>query len=200
MTYLKNARFTEHVIQANSWDEDKFGEWLLDPGMLFGASQTWWGKRGNRARAHEGLDLCAYRYGQDIVCGLAGVKIPALYDGVVAGMIKDFLGQSLIVRHNLVEHRDHEGCLCTIYGHTAPQETISVGKMVREGEIIASVSDAGSRRGIIPHLHLSIGLITRAISYRTLDWTAIGDPDTMTLIDPLAAIGRYDLAAAPFGD
>jgi murein DD-endopeptidase MepM/ murein hydrolase activator NlpD len=163
--------------------------------MLFGASHAWWDDRDARPIPHEGLDLCLYRDLRGRVQGLEpGCQIPVLYDGVVVAVIDDYIGRSVIVRHSVSEFgtRDVDvRAACTMYGHTVPAPGLRAGATVRQGEVIAhvaSVHKPGS--DLRPHLHLSIGLVSRPIAYEALDWGAIGDPGTMRLIDPLPFIGR----------
>jgi murein DD-endopeptidase MepM/ murein hydrolase activator NlpD len=79
--------------------------------------------------------------------------------------------------------------LCTIYGHTIPADTLYVGKIVKQGDVIATLAGSStSQKGIFPHLHISVGWTCKEISYDRLDWENIGDPDTFTLLDPLQVI------------
>jgi hypothetical protein len=190
---MEAARFTEHFRSANGLGERDLREWVLYPGMLFGATQEWWGDRRIRRAPHEGLDLCTYRDGREVLRALnEHSKIPVLYSGVVTGIIDDFLGKSLIVKHSVPDTGIVE--FCTIYGHTAPGSNIYIGRAVEQGAVIARLADASlSTSKAVPHLHLSIALSRKAISYGQLDWGAIGDPDTMTLIDPLQLMDRYCL-------
>jgi murein DD-endopeptidase MepM/ murein hydrolase activator NlpD len=112
-----------------------------------------------------------------------------LYDGVLVGILGDFLGESLIVKHAASDAGTTE--FCTIYGHTVPRSDLCIGRVVKQGETIATVADVGrSRSGVSPHLHISMGLASGTISYGELDWGAIADPGIMTLVDPLPFIDR----------
>ncbi|NVM22508.1 MAG: hypothetical protein HWN68_12100 [Desulfobacterales bacterium] len=91
---MKKTGFSEYLVRCNGLDELGFEEWLFHPGMLFGALDRWWADGGNRAKPHEGLDLCLYR-------GLGGhnrslderTKIPLTYDGEIVKIDDDFLGR-----------------------------------------------------------------------------------------------------------
>jgi peptidase M23-like protein len=187
---LRATRYTECLIQANGWRDGAFKEWVLYPGMLFRAPTQWWGDRAKRKTPHEGLDLCFYRDKEDRMLSLDGdTQIPAMVDGVVVGMIGDFLGTSVIVRHCIPGN--DAAAFYTMYGHTDPGSEMRTGRMVRRGETIARVAHMRSARSQVrAHLHISIGLASRLLSDEELDWAAIGDPDTMTLVDPLPAIDR----------
>ena len=57
-------------------------------------------------------------------------------------------------------------------------------------------TNGGETRGclispIFPHFHISIGWISKAITYEKLDWEKIGAPNTLTLLDPLPVITEY---------
>jgi len=184
---LRKSHFTGSLIRNNIADAQDFREWIFCPGMLFNAIDKWWGDRGTRSRPHEGLDLCLYRNQQGRVLRLAkGTLVPAMYDGVVVKIIDDFLGRSVIIDHSFPDAR----AFCSIYGHTRPVRGLKAGSRVREGDIIAAIADAGRpKTGLLPHLHITIGLISDNVSYDRMDWETIGRPDMLTLLDPLVVIG-----------
>lgn len=190
---LNKTGFTDNFIKNNSLPEDGFREWLIHPGMLFNSSDKWWSDDGIRNTPHEGIDLCNYSDSQGNIHNIAeGMKVPLLYDGVVAAVIDDFIGRSIIVKHSMA---DSKGEFCTIYGHTVPEDNIHIGKIVQAGDVIARVAGLKeSRSGMRPHLHISIGFPASAeISFDAIDWKNISDPKKMTLIDPLGVIDRYRL-------
>jgi murein DD-endopeptidase MepM/ murein hydrolase activator NlpD len=190
-TSLNKTRFTEFLVRENSLDKSGFEEWIFYPGMLFNELEKWWGdKKGKRNRRHEGLDLFLYRDQRDRILQLdKKTRVPVMYDGVVVSILSDFLGRSVIVEHGSADNDNRK--LCTIYGHTSPYEDIQVGRTVKQGDVIATLADAGkSKAGISTHLHISIGWTFKSISYDRLGWETIGDPDKMTLLDPLNFIDR----------
>jgi len=185
---LKKSRFTELILRLNAMDQQRFREWIFCPGMLFNAKDKWWGDRGRRNKPHEGLDLCLYRSERGKILRLDGkTAIPAVYEGSVVKVFDDFLGKSIIM-----EHRFPNGDpFCSIYGHIKPHRDILAGSGVKEGDIVATMDGPGiSKTGIIPHVHLSIGLLSRETSVAGLDWDRIADPDVLTLLDPLAVLDR----------
>jgi murein DD-endopeptidase MepM/ murein hydrolase activator NlpD len=194
---LRRSRFTEHLIQVNLLNKEVFKEWVFYPGMLFNSQKKWWGDHGKRERLHEGLDVCMYRNAKGEILRLdRRMKIPAMYDGVVVRIFDDFLGQSVIIEHSLPDSRK----LCTIFAHTVPHQGVRAGIKVREGDIIAAIADTpGSRGGILPHLHISIGLASEKISYEGLDWGNICESNMLTLLDPLQVIGG-DFVVLPARD
>lgn len=199
--HLSKSGFTGYFIKKNGLLEDDFKEWVLFPEMLFMASGKWWGDRGKRRSLHEGLDLCFYRDLQDRICHIdAGMKIPVLYEGVVAGVFNDFIGESIIVKHYTHDNSNSE--FYTIYGHTIPEGNMCTGRTVGAGKFIARVAGlTESKAGILRHLHISIGFpVSGEIAYDPLDWKDIGDQNKMTLINPIQVINRYSLMPSDSGD
>jgi hypothetical protein len=190
---LSKTRFTEFLIQKNGWDMSAFGGWVFCPGMLFDSLDTWWGNRRMRDRPHEGLDLCLYRDREDRILHLdEKTKIPVMYDGVVVRVMSDFLGKSVIVEHKLQDNDKSK--FCTIYGHIIPHSSLSLGKVVKEGEIIANLADANkSKTLILPHLHISLAWPSNVISYNKLTWDEIGARTSLTLVDPLHILDSHHL-------
>ena len=187
---LRKTRFTEVFIQKNALDQAGFIGWAFCTGMLFHSTDKWWGDWKNRDNPHEGLDLCLYKDRQDAILRLKDkAKVPAIYDGTVVGIIDDFLGKSIFMEH-IFSDSDHNR-LCTIYGHTIPKDHLHVGDIVKEGDIIATLADSSRFKiNIFPHLHISLGWTSKTISYNRLDWKNIGDPNTLTLLDPLQIIDQ----------
>jgi murein DD-endopeptidase MepM/ murein hydrolase activator NlpD len=190
---LNNSRFTEFLVRENAFDPGGFNGWVFCPGMLFNSTDKWWGDQGKRNTPHEGLDLCFYKDREDTILRLdEQTKVPVIYDGMVVRIIDDFLGKSVIIEHLFSD--GHKNKLCTIYGHTIPEENLHVGKIVKEGDVIATLADAGtSKTNIFSHLHISLGWTAKGISYDGLDWRNIGTPNTVTLLDPLQVINWHYL-------
>ena len=159
--------------------------------MLFNAPDKWWGDQGKRDKPHQGLDLCLYRDLQGKMRHLGEkTKIPAIYGGIVVGIVNDFIGKSVIVEHGLTDSDNSR--FCTIYGHTNPHTGLRAGRKVKQGDIIATLADLGNTKAkILSHLHISLGWASKFISYDKLDWEIIGAPNTFALMDPLYVVGRY---------
>jgi hypothetical protein len=103
---VMKACFTDAFFKANHFGAGGFTAWVFHPNMLFGAKQNWWGPKRPRPRPHEGIDLCLFRDGLDgIVLIGEGTRVPAMYDGVVAKIMPDFLGESIVLEHKLLEDR-----------------------------------------------------------------------------------------------
>ena len=196
---FRKTRFTEVFIRENALDERGFKEWIFCPGMLFNAQKKWWGDQRERDTPHVGLDLCMYRARQDRIFHLnEKTKIPVMYGGVVVRIINDFLGKTVIMEHCLPNSDKRR--LYTFYGHINPCGDFQVGRVFKEGDIIATLADAKkSKAEISPHLHISLGWTSQAIAYDTLNWETIGTANTLTLLDPLHIIdGPYTLWDRPF--
>jgi murein DD-endopeptidase MepM/ murein hydrolase activator NlpD len=174
-------------------------EWLFCPGMVFWSRDKWWGDRaGLRPRPHEGVDLLLYRDRNGRVCRLdETVSIPAISKGAVAGIIRDFLGWSVIVEHSIPGRTDERRY--TIYAHTRPRQGICTGTGVNRGDAIATVAVPSRTRRfpMAPHLHVSVAWAPRPISCDRLDWDAIATQENLRLLDPLTVIALdYRLVAA----
>ncbi len=179
--------FTSVLAKKNNLDKQGFTTWFFYPGMEFGAQETWWGDRGRRARSHEGIDLCFYRGVEDNIFHIdEGAKIPAMYDGIVLKIIDDFIGETVIMKHSFPEIS--EGTFLTLYGHTNPKKSLAAGQSVKAGEIIATLATPRRSKDLLPHLHLTLAWTTDPIPYEILNWTTIGNPDIVRLVDPLQAI------------
>jgi murein DD-endopeptidase MepM/ murein hydrolase activator NlpD len=110
-----------------------------------------------------------------------------MYDGVVAKIIPDFLGESIVLEHKLPE--GSRGVLLTIYGHVVPEEGLAKGEPVKRGQVIASIAPPKNPRSLVPpHLHLTIAQSQEEILIETIDWERIGDPERFQLLDPLEVL------------
>ena len=180
-----STRFMQHLIEYNNLDELGFEEWVFHPGMLFDSTDRWWGDWGNRDKPHEGLDLCLYRDR----CGEnhsldEKIKVPVIYGGKVVRVIDDYIGKSVFVGHDICDSKGNQ--LYTVYGHIEPQNEVSRGKTLIEGDIIATITDTrGKKVEISPHLHISIAWIPECLPYEKLNWKSMGDSEIVTLLNPL---------------
>lgn len=179
--------YSDFLLRHNDLDELCFKEWIFHPGMLFGARAKWWSKSGTRDRPHEGLDIRSFRNLSGQIHHLDGnTKIPVMYDGEVLKVSDDFLGKSIYVSHEIFDSKGNQ--LCTIYGHTMPNNNVQVGKTLKQSEVLATVSEMGQFKAP-PHLHITLAWLPQSLPAEAIDWSIIGNPSIITLLDPLEFIG-----------
>lgn len=160
---VKKSRFTEMLIEENALDQSGFESWIFCHGMLFNSPDKWWGDYGRRDYPHEGVDLCLYRDRSGRICRIdEKTRIPVMQNGVIKAIVKDYLGQAIIIEHERIE--SNIGRFISFYAHTKPHTGIEVGRMVKEGDIIATIADTShSKVHIIPHLHFSLGRPSKSL-------------------------------------
>jgi murein DD-endopeptidase MepM/ murein hydrolase activator NlpD len=148
----------------------------------------WWGDHGRRDYPHEGIDLCLYKDRFEKMRRIdVDTRIPVMHDGVVKAILKDFLGQALIIEHEY--SRSNTGRFISFYAHTKPHAAVVVGTIVKEGDVIATLADtANSKSKILPHLHFSLGLPSRSFSYEGFVWNTLRIPEMIIMLDPLPVI------------
>ena len=185
---LKTCRFTEMLIIENALNQNGFDRWIFCHGMQFNSPDKWWGDYGKRDYPHEGIDLCLYQSRFQKMLRLDhNTRIPAMHDGVIRAMFKDYLGQAVIIEHE--RSKVDTGKFITMYAHTQPLSEIEVGTIVKEGDIIGTIADTGnSKSSILPHLHFSIGLPSSDFSYEGFIWNMVRNPEMIILLDPLPVI------------
>ncbi|MDR1728354.1 MAG: M23 family metallopeptidase [Acidobacteriota bacterium] len=153
---------TEFAAAFGAWlarltAEAGFGRWRFRPGMGFGEETEWWGPRGRRRTAHEGLDFVeGFRRG-GVSPVSEGVPARAVADGEVVATLDDFMGETVVVRHPSSKRRDgtvFHTLLSHIQTARGADARPSRPAPVRAGEPLGRV---GRRAGvrIRPHLHLT---------------------------------------------
>ena len=186
--YLKKSRFTEMLIEENALDQSGFERWIFCHGMQFNSPDKWWGDHGLRDYPHEGIDLCMYKDRSSRIRRInEKTRIPVMQDGIVKAIFKDYLGKAVIIEHE--NSGSNTGRIMSFYAHTNPCSDIEDGVIVKEGDIIATLADTSNlKSNIMPHLHFSLGLPSKAFSYDGFVWNTIRKPEMITLLDPLAVI------------
>ena len=184
------SRFTEMLLAENDLGQSGFDSWIFCHGMLFNSPDKWWGDYGRRDYPHEGIDLCLYRDRSKRICRLdEKIRIPAMHNGVVKAIFKDYLGRAIIIEHEKIE--SSIGKFISAYAHTNPQADIKVGVRVKEGDIMATLANTShSKAHILPHLHFSLGRPSESISYEGFVWNTMRNPEKIFLADPLPVIDR----------
>ncbi len=174
-----------------------FKRWTFCQGMLFKSPDKWWGDHGFRDFPHEGIDLCQYEDDSGTIRRLDHTtRIPVMHDGEVRAIFKDYLGQAVIIEHK--HPAGISGNFMSVYAHTKPISGIEVGAGVKRGDIIATIAGTGhSKANILPHLHFSLGIPSKSLSYEGFVWNVMRDPEMVNLVDPLAVIDwpHYELNA-----
>ncbi|GAB4390238.1 MAG: hypothetical protein Kow0025_20890 [Thermodesulfovibrionales bacterium] len=178
--------FGEALARGNGLHGRGFRKWAFHPAMLFGSPRKWWGEGGPRPNPHEGLDFLFFRSAQGVEEGISrGSVVPAAFDGEVARLEKDFIGQTLYVRHGLAEGDGRR--LFTIYGHTAPLAGLGP---VAAGEVVAKVAGGAP---VKPHLHLSLALVPDSLPVEALSWRTMAAAPEVELLDPLCLVPDYEI-------
>jgi hypothetical protein len=159
---LHKSRFTEYFVRLNNLD---FKRWVFEPGMAFLSESKWWDK-GYRGHRHNGLDLRLYVTRNGTIKTMPeDAKIPIIYEGKIVRGIKDFLGYTLFVAHEIFEKNSQ---LFTIYGHVKQTEDILPGRFLKEGAVITTLAVTNGK--VPAHLHLSAVLIPKSIPLEELTW------------------------------
>jgi hypothetical protein len=185
---LGRCQFAEMLVEINRFEQSGFETWVLCPGMQFGSMLKWWGDHGQRDFAHEGIDLSLFagRDG-DIHRVDVNIEIPVITNGRVKAIFTDYLGKAVVVEHEISGVED--GNILSVYAHTDPRNAIEVGTDLIQGDIIASLADTSRlKSGIAPHLHLTLGVPSRDLTYDPFVWNIMRDASRVRLLDPLAHI------------
>lgn len=182
------TKFTEMLIAANDIVPEDFKSWVFYESMTFNALGKWWGDYGQRDFPHEGIDLCLYLDGAGRLCRLSEqTRIPAMHDGMVKALFDDYLGQAVIIEHEV--GKGEGGKYLSAYAHTTPRTEIQPGAEVKRGDIIATVADTRkSKAKILPHLHYSLGRPSPNLVYDSFVWNIMRDQDLVSLLDPMQMI------------
>ena len=195
---LEKMRFSNLLCAANEPSLDDFRRWVFRPGMLFQSPNKWWGDLGQRDFPHEGVDFCLYENVSGRTLQLTRrTRIPALFDGVVRQIFSDYLGQAILVEHDIkkTEHRK----MVSLYAHTEPAEKTQTGVFVKQGDIIANIADTrSSTTPIFPHLHYTLGQVSTDLDYGTFAWDDMRDSDLFLLLNPFDAISDPCQASGSF--
>jgi hypothetical protein len=178
------SRFLEYLLAHNQPSLTGFRKWVFLPGMLFHATEQWWGDKKPRSAPHEGLDLCCFTDVNGDIRQLPGrTRIPVAFAGSIGKIDDDFLGKSIFVSHEIFD--EEKGQLYTIYGHTEPVAGRASGS-VTEGEIIGEIADRPERNSkVLPHLHITVAWVPVGFPLEQLTWQHIGTDRRITLVDPL---------------
>jgi hypothetical protein len=180
--------FVSRLIEVNFLTAFGFDRFLFFPGMLFNANEKWWGKGGLRAASHEGLDMCFF-------AGTIGekfrldetIQVPMVYDGIIVHIMDDFLGKTVVTRHDFGS--TFSGPVLSLYGHTQPDPHLQIGDRIKQGEVFALISDAGKRSKLLPpHLHITLAKAWMLPPAGQLTWEMLNGVDRSVFMDPLVIL------------
>ena len=188
-SYLKKIAEINDLDIADA--ESRAGEWIFHHGMLFLSPHTWWQNRktskpDKRKTPHEGIDILFFKDRNKQIQNLGtNTLIPAATDGEVINICHDFIGKSIVVRHNISFMQQLD--LIFVYAHIVPNTSIKIGTNLTQGDIIATIAKTNKKKTTLPpHLHLSVIEIPNEISTENLNWDFFSDRTSkINLINPL---------------
>ncbi|MBW1650390.1 MAG: M23 family metallopeptidase [Deltaproteobacteria bacterium] len=182
---MKKTDFCRDIIELNKKFMTDFKRWIFKEGMLFNSYEKWWDK-GKRISAHEGIDFWGFETLSGGVKRLnAKVKAPALFDGEVVKIKKDFLGKSIYIRHSDIISEAEE-CLYTFYGHLKPFHLL--GQRVKKRDAIGFVSDKSLK--IPAHMHISLAWIAKNFDSDNIAWNDLWNNRFIRLVDPIFIVKK----------
>ena len=183
-----NSSFEASLLTWNPRLAREFQGWLFYEAMLFHGSHTWWGEGHRREGPHEGVDLSLYRDGRGRCRRLPhGTGVPAILDGGVAHIVRDFLGQSIIIRHDVSDGQGRQ--LYSFYGHMLPLAECVPGGWFKAGKVVGMIADPQMREKTIPpHLHLSIAWVPDTFPSDRLNWETMATEKEIVFLDPVKTL------------
>ena len=182
MISINKSNFTENIIALNQLTGLKFKTWLLKPGMRFGDPDKWWASEKPRPTLHEGLDLTAFLDNANGEYQLTkNTIVPPLYRGRLVNIIDDFLGQTVIVNHEIVNLKGES--LHGFYSHLSPTDKLKAGSIVNETESLGTI--AAGNHFCPAHLHISTVWISGDFLIGELSWPDFARQKGFQPCDPL---------------
>lgn len=159
-------------------------QWLFHCGMLFSSKDKWWGDFQYRKSAHEGIDITYFRTDPDRLYQFdTSIQVPAMADGVVLNICDDFLGQTLVIRHECLTSVDRQ--VLFVYAHIQPDRLIKPGDVIKKNQIIASVCEPLKNPQLPPHLHFSCFEVLKTVPSDHLNWDLFSKGLDVNMIPPL---------------
>jgi len=164
---------------------------LLRPGMLFQDTAQWWRAQDQqspshlRPHPHEGLDIYQLQNrDRAIIPVWPTMLIPAMLTGDLVYFHRDFLGETLYIRHP--DRRQGKTVFHTIYGHVCPAMILRRGPCrVHKGQLMATISATPEAVSVPAHLHLSCAWIDEDQEIDELTWEKMAVNSKVIFIDPL---------------
>ena len=163
---------------------EQISNFLFLPGMLLNDTIQWWGAKKMRPSPHEGIDLYLM---EDIEKGVKNVLpqmlIPAILSGQLVHFHRDFLGETLYIRHP--EIRQGNSVLHTIYGHVQSSVDLGCPAVINKGQIVGRISSPPDTTPVPAHLHISCAWIKEDQQVEGLSWKNMTGNTNIYFIDPL---------------
>lgn len=103
------------------------------------------------------------------------VQVPAMADGRILNICRDFLGQSVVMHY--ADCPENDSRVMLVYAHIRPDSRITAGLTVTKGDLLGTLADTSNRKSGIPcHLHISVMEITNAVDDAQLNWDLFATP------------------------
>ena len=182
---LPPSEFAAQLIKMNRLDLLGFDRFIFYPGMLFNTLENWWGGKGLRRSSHEGLDICFFTdHHLNQYCLDETIRIPAMFSGTIVCVIDDYLGKTVVMRHD--DNNDCKRAFCTFYAHIKPDLHVKAGDVLGQGEPLGAIADVRSiPTPLLSHLHLSAAWEDMLPRDSGLSWKILNQLDRSAFIDPL---------------
>ncbi len=166
----------------------QISRFLFPQGMLFKDSQQWWGSQ-ERPHPHEGIDIyLMQRSDKTTSTILPQMQIPAMLPGYLIHFHRDFLGESLYIRHP--EIRQKNAVLHTLYAHICPAgstlgvQTSICPSFINKGQIVGTISPPPVTSSVPAHLHISCAWIDEDQQVEEFNWEMMSVSSKIIFIDP----------------
>ncbi len=187
--------------------------------MLFNDTLQWWRSK-KRSHAHEGIDIYLMQSFDKETCTVVPqMMIPAMLSGYMVHFHRDFLGETLYIRHPNI--RQKNSVLHTLYGHicaipdsrgtraslpcahirstgSSIGEQASAGlasySFINRGQIVGTISPPPETSSVPAHLHISCAWIDEEQQVEELNWESMNTSAKVIFIDPLPFFsGKMDI-------
>ena len=167
---------------------DDFEGWLIEDGMGYKkdhGTKEWWNREKSKERInpHEGVDFCWYK-GKEVQQVKHGQSIPLISDGILDGIVKDFLGHTFLFRTSFTD--EDQRPLYIAYAHSSENKGIEleIGKSYKKDDELLVIAE--SQYKTPSHLHLSIFWAKKGFKLQTFDWTTVNvETSILEFINPL---------------
>lgn len=177
-------QYLDSIARINKLGNGGKVQWHFYSGMLFSSWDKWWADFGERASAHEGIDITYFKHQSgSINCLNSGTMVPALGNGRIINICSDFLGQTLVVEHNQTASSEYR--LIYTYAHILPDKHLKCDDIIPKDHVIGQICAPQKTSQPPPHLHFSSFLIPFTIPCSKLDWNLFSKADEIIKINPL---------------